>query len=188
VEGNVDYVSTTKGALLEKPVEPTKASDESANYIFDGWYVGNKKWDFANDLAFDGVELVAVFKAEYKKYTVIIVGEGLTSAYTYTFTLRFGSMLDLNVLNRDGYTYKLMKDGEEINDITVNGDMQIKVVYTFEEVKPSPDVPAPDGTVPQEGGCSGSMNGTFMTLLMTLAIASVMCIRKLSIRGGKEDV
>jgi hypothetical protein len=188
VDGKVDYVSTIKGALLEKPIEPTKASDESANYIFDGWYVGDKKWDFANDLAFDGVELVAVFKAEYKKYTVTIVSEGLDSNYTYIFKLRFGSTLDLNVLNREGHAYKMMKDGEEINNVTVNGDMQVKVVYVPGEVTPSPDNSTSESMDSQEGGCSGSLNGTFAVLLLVLAIASVMGVRKLSIKGGKEDV
>ena len=187
VNGKVDYVSTTKGILLEKPVDPTKASDESANYIFDGWYLGDKKWDFANDLAFDGIELVAVFKTEYKKYTVTIVSDGLDSNYTYTFSLRFGSTLDLNVLNRNGYTYKLMQGEEEINNVTVNGDMQIKVVYAPEEVEPSPDNSVSESMEPQEGGCSGSLNGTFAVLLMTLAVASVIVVRKSSIRRGEED-
>jgi hypothetical protein len=187
VDGKVDYVSTKKGTLLEKPVEPTKASDESANYIFDGWYVGDKKWDFTNDLAFDNLELVAVFKAEYKKYTVTIVSEGLTNGYTYTFTLRFGGTLDLNVLNRDGYTYTLMKDDEEINNVTVNGDMQVKVVYAPEEVAPNPDNSTSESADAQEGGCSGSVNSTFVTLLMTLAVASVIVVRKSSIRRGEED-
>jgi hypothetical protein len=80
-----------------------------------------------------------------------------------------------------------MKDGEEINNVTVNGDMQIKAVYTPMGGEPSPDTSASERTEPQEGGCSGSLNGTFVTLLMTLAVASVIVVRKSSIRRGEED-
>ena len=188
VEGNKNYVSTMKGVLLEKPVDPTKASDEVASYIFDGWYVGDQKWDFANDLAFGDVELVAVFKAEYKEYTVTITSEGLASDYTYTLALRFGSTLDLNILKRAGYTYKLMIDSEEISNVIVNGDMQIKAVYTPEVVEPTPGESTSSATNSQSGGCSGSVNGTFVALLMTFAVASVVVARKLSTKGREEDV
>jgi hypothetical protein len=81
-----------------------------------------------------------------------------------------------------------MKDDEEINNVTVNGDMQVKVVYVPEEVSPNPDNSASDSMAPQEGGCSGSVNSTFVTLLAMLAVASIIVVRKLLIRGGKEDV
>ena len=200
------YQIHTKGELLTKPADPTKEGDEAVNYIFDGWYLGDKKWDFANDYAFEDITLVAVFTVEYKEYTVTVVSDGLENAYTYTFQLRYGSTLDVSILARDGYTYKLVKDGEEIDEVVVDGELQITVVYTAKTITPGPDDSSSgdsssdssnsgdsssDDTSSSESsstssskksGCSGSVGGGFIGLALALA-SVVVLVRK----GGKEN-
>ena len=138
VNGEITYALAEKGGLLEKPAEPTKHGSESISYVFDGWYVGDKKWDFANDYALEDVALVAVFKAEYREYTVTVASEGLEKDYIYVLTLHYGSTLDESILVREGYSYILMKGGEEIDGLTVDGDMQITVVYTLDDAPDNP--------------------------------------------------
>ena len=137
--GETTYALTEKGGLIAKPADPTKHGNEFVSYVFDGWYVGDTKWDFANDYALEDVALVAMFKAEYKEYTITIVSEGLETGYTYVLKLQYGSTLDQSILAREGYSYILTCGGEEIGNVTVDGDMQITVVYTA-NVEPEPPV------------------------------------------------
>ena len=205
VNGDVTYAINAKGGLIAEPTAPVKAGDETVSYVFDGWYYGDKKWDFANDYALEDVELVAVFTAEYKEYAVTIVSEGLESNYTYALQLRYGSALDVSVFERDGYSYKLMVGDEEISSITVSGDMEIKVVYTADPVIPNPGDSSSDsstdsssggssdssstsssgsgsGSSSSKGGCVGSISGAAMGL--SLALASAVIFAK---KGGKEN-
>ena len=64
--------------------------------------------------------------------------------------LRYGSTLDKSILARDGYSYKLMKDGKEISKVTVDGDMQVKVVYTKNIVDTEPEDPKPVDPKPEK--------------------------------------
>ncbi len=141
----VTYAIAVKGGLIEKPADPTKHGDESIRYVFDGWYVGDKKWDFANDYAFENVQLTAVFKAEYKEYTVTIVSEGLEKDYSYVLKLHLDSTIDQSIFARDGYSYILTCGGEVIDNVTVSGDMQITVVYTPDD---EPDLPTSEPDEP----------------------------------------
>lgn len=58
-DGGGDYpdVTVNYGEKISKPeTDPTKDG-----YIFDGWYLGDKKWDFDNDVVTGDVHLVAVY-------------------------------------------------------------------------------------------------------------------------------
>ncbi|MBP5466341.1 MAG: hypothetical protein J6Y43_02095, partial [Clostridia bacterium] len=176
VDSEVIYSASVKGALIEMPADPIKEGDKNVNYIFDGWYFGEKKWDFVNDYAFNDIELKAVFTTEYKEYTVVIASEGLADNYTYTLKLRFGSTLDENLLKRNGYSYTLLTDGTERENITVNGDMQVSVKYTPDKVDPAP----------KKSGCGGSVNGSFVGIVMTMTVLAFISVKKLSAKGGKD--
>lgn len=119
------------GDYIAKPIEnPTKDSTAEYDYTFDGWYVGDVKWDFANDVVKGDTALTAKFIATAKIYTVKIVGEGLAQGYEYTFRLTYGAELSKDLLTRDGYTYKLYLDEAEKSRLTVTGNVTYRVVYT----------------------------------------------------------
>ena len=182
MDGEVTVADATKGALLEQPTAPTKAGDDYASYLFDGWYFGDKKWDFANDYAFADMVLTAVFTQVYNEYTVTIVSEGLTSNYTYTLKLHFGGTLDESVFAREGYTYKLTQDGAEIDGVTVSGDMQIKVVYTATATDSGSD-----SSDTEKSGCGSVVCGSVMGLVSLLTASAFVCSKKSSTKEGKEN-
>ena len=58
-----------KGGFVQEPKAPTKASG-SANtvIVFDGWYYGDKKWNFATDKVTSDITLKAKWKViEYSE-------------------------------------------------------------------------------------------------------------------------
>ncbi|MBQ6980543.1 MAG: hypothetical protein IJQ07_07890 [Clostridia bacterium] len=175
VDGEVVYSVNTKGALIEMPSDPIKEGDTKVNYIFDGWYFGEQKWDFANDHAFTDIELNAVFTTVFKEYSVTIVSAGLEKNYEYTFKLHYGCLLDKSVLTRDGYSYKLTENDKIIDSITVNGDMRIVAVYTPE-------------TVPQQSGCGcgGSVSGSIVGLSMAVIACMFISLKRISNKRDKE--
>ena len=208
VNGEPTYALAQKGGLLEKPADPTKAGNAVISYIFDGWYVGDKKWDFANDYVLEEVELTAVFTVEYNEYTVTIVSEGLESGYTYVLKLHHGSTLDESIFAREGYSYILTVGGEEIDEVTVAGDMQVTVVYTAnpttDDSSSEPDTSEPDSSTPDSStpdssepetpnpepsesssGCFGSVSGVYMVFVLAFVAAAMLFVK--TSKGGKEN-
>ena len=175
VDGKVVYAAGVKGALIEKPADPVKEGDNRISYVFDGWYYGENKWDFVNDYALNDIELKAVFKTEYKEYSVTVVSKGLDNNYEYAFKLRYGSVLDESVLTRDGYTYKLTENGETIDKITVKGDLRIVAVYTADYVPPE-----------TKGGCGGSVSGSAFGAATVMIACIFISVKKISNKRGKE--
>ena len=52
-----------KGGLIQEPRTPVKTSGTANRVIvFDGWYYGDKKWDFAADKVESDVTLKARWK------------------------------------------------------------------------------------------------------------------------------
>lgn len=197
--GVTNSIVYTKGELIEQPADPTKAGDAEKNYIFDGWYLGDKKWDFANDCTFENIELVAVFAKEYKEYTVTVTSEGLKTEYTYTLQMRLGSTIDDSIFARAGYSFVLTEDGEEIRNITVDGDMQIKAVYTKNAEEDSSSDSAPtdsdsssdssnvsSNSSSEKSGCKGSIDTTLIALVLAF-VGSAFVFVKSSTKVGKED-
>ena len=71
LEGNV--VSTQQvvhGTKLTQPETPNAPTAEGATFTFDGWYNGNKKWDFENDYVSSSVSLKPVYASELIDVTV----------------------------------------------------------------------------------------------------------------------
>lgn len=62
-DGNITTVKVESGKKMSEPIPKGKEG-----YVFDGWYLGTKKWDF-NDTITKDMTLEAKYK---KKYTVII--------------------------------------------------------------------------------------------------------------------
>ena len=101
-------------------------------------------------------------------------------------------MLDVSILARDGYSYKITKDGKEIKKVTVDGDTEIKVVYTKTTVDPLPEEPTPSDPTPEEPiqndlGCFGGVNASFMGLLLVVMASVLIFVKKSFKKEGKQD-
>lgn len=55
---------------LTEPEAPAKAANAQFTYTFKGWYVGDKKWNFAADTVTEKTELVAKYDEKVNSYTV----------------------------------------------------------------------------------------------------------------------
>ena len=63
-------VTVAIGSKLNKPADPKKDSTVQYDYTFDGWYNGDEKWDFDNDIVEGEMTLVAKFTETLRKYQV----------------------------------------------------------------------------------------------------------------------
>ncbi len=137
------------GDLLAEPETPVKEG-----YTFEGWYVGDVKWDFVNNIIAGDLALTSKFIKVETTYTVVIESEGLDENYVYTFEFAYGATLDQNILLRDGYLYKLYVGDTEVQTITVEGDANYKVVYTKVDEPITPPDDSSDSS--SEGSSSGN--------------------------------
>ena len=175
------------GDLLVQPETPVKEG-----YTFEGWYVGDVKWDFVNDVVAGDLALTSKFVKAEVPCKVIVISEGLEENYTYTFELAYGATLEQTILVRDGYSYKLYAGETEVSAITVEGEATYKVVYT--KIQDKPIAPPDDSSSSVNGGensasdvqsgcggCSGAVSVGGMGLTVLLASAVMMLKKK------KED-
>ena len=69
--GDAEPVKVAYGEKLVKPEnDPVKETTVDKIYTFDGWYVGEVKWDFETDTVAGDTVLVAKFAETTRKYTV----------------------------------------------------------------------------------------------------------------------
>ena len=171
VKGEPKYTVTFNGAnevvyaygeKIEKPTDPTKKATEKYHYVFEGWYNGDEKWDFENDVVTADVALVAKFTQcdVYYEVSVSIAGE------TQTIYVTYGAQVDLSVFNKDGYVKQVKQNGEVITSLIVTENTAIEVTYTAESN-------AQGGC----GGCNGSLTGISGAIAL-LGAAGCMLIRK----------
>ena len=52
------------GEKIEKPIDPTKPNSSRYEYSFDGWYLGEREWDFERDTVSENITLTAKWKVE----------------------------------------------------------------------------------------------------------------------------
>ncbi len=71
---NGDVKQYKEGEKISKPSNPTKEKTDEFEYWFDGWYFGDKKWDFENDTVTENITLEAKFNQNKRKYSVNIDG------------------------------------------------------------------------------------------------------------------
>lgn len=89
---NVEY-----GGNAEKPKAPAKAG-----HTFDGWFVGNEEWDFANEIESD-LELVAGFTPLTYRLTVPVNQSGFTVNVTSANPVEYGGSFTFDIIASEGY-------------------------------------------------------------------------------------
>ena len=123
VDGSVyDTKKVENGGKVPKPENPSKEL-----YIFAGWYNGETKWDFDNDVVSGNLTLTAKFNL--KKYTATFKADGKV-VKTVNFTVEDKSLTDIpTVPTKTGYTGKWEDYEIKAEDITINA-IYTPIVYT----------------------------------------------------------
>ena len=171
-----DGVETTEsyvvGDKIKKPSDPTKASTAEYDYIFDGWYTVNGKWDFDNDTLSGNVELESQFKQVKRSYMIRFNVSGKDGVTIPDMKVEYGKTVELvNALEGieiGEYTYVFKIDGKEVTSVTVNGDVNVEVVFTAKNIDN------------EDEGCFASLSASSMGLIAILvaSFAVVTIVRK----------
>lgn len=166
-----EAVKVAYGAKAEKPADPTKESTAEFNYIFDGWYVGDKKWDFATDTVTGAVKLTSKFTAEKRTYKVTFTVTGKDGLTLEDKEVKYGEVCSFTNLfegqDLSDYTYAVLVDGVDRASVKVTGDTAVEIVFT-EYVETE-----------EAGGCSGYIAASAILTLLAAGVA--LCAKK------KED-
>lgn len=138
---------------------------------FIGWYYNDMLWDFENDYVVEDMNLVSRYQETEIKHAVSFTVEGLKGVSAYTLYFEHGITLDLAVFAKDGYSLKAYVNDSEVETITINEDMTVKLVYTAEAKK--------------NKGCGGSINSSIALISIASGAAFILLVflRK---KGGKE--
>ena len=161
------------GNKLAVPADPTKEATAEFTYTFDGWYNGETKWDFENDVVTEDIELVAKFTETKRSYTITFVVEGNDAITLDSVTVEYGTTYDLSTLlegkDVSGYTYSITVDGVEKISVKIIADTTVNVTFTKVET-------------PKKSGCGSAIGSTAGILLGVAAVGVALLIGK-----KKED-
>lgn len=161
--GEADAAKVAYGSKLTRPADPTKDMTADKVYTFDGWYVGDTKWDFDDDTVKGDVTLVAKFNETARKYAVTITFVGLEKDEV-VLQVEYNGTVDFSAYAEDGYNMTVKNGENEIGELTVTGDVNITVTYAK---KPAAS----------KKGCGGSVGGIGV-MLTALGFAAVVFRKK----------
>lgn len=175
--GEADAAKVAYGSKLTAPTEEPSETKEGYNVTFDGWYNGDKKWDFANDVVTGNLTLVAKFNETVITYTAeLTLGDGTKKDISYTVENRTEKLAEAKKLlgaDDDQYTYtndlpielplengKTYTETRTINeyDVKIGESATVKVAYGNKLTKPETD-PTKDMTVDKVYTFDGWYNG-----------------------------
>ena len=105
------------GSVLTEP----DLDVERTGYTFEGWYVGDEKWDFANDNVTQNITLTPKWTAN--TYTISYDLNGGDTNVEQTQTVQFDTDVTLMTPTRDGYRFMGWYDEEDT--LISNGKWQI---------------------------------------------------------------
>ena len=201
----IDGVEQTveEGSLLAMPeTEPTKESTKEFDYIFDGWYNGETKWDFENDTVTSDLELVAKYTEAKRKYTVSFTVTGNDDIKLDSVEVEYGEVYDLTKLldgkDVSGYRYSISVNGVEKSSVKVIGDTEVTVEFTKiaggdtdndNETDKDSETDSEANTDSESGktnplmGCMGSIGSATGVMISVLALGVAKVMKK----KEKED-
>lgn len=141
-EQKVSYDST----ITKPSSDPTKPSDAQYDYVFDGWYNGDTKWNFETDKVRADLALTSKFTGTLRSYEITIAFEGIEKE-SVTLTLDYGTQVDFIPYKVAGYDFKIMNGEEEITSLTVTGETSLKLVYAPRKIAVSFDANGGTGSM-----------------------------------------
>lgn len=157
------------GSKIAEPAEPVKDADAQYTYTFDGWYNGDEKWDFENDIVTADVVLESRFTHTLNRYTIIVTFEGLEKE-PVILNLEYGEKIDFSQYAEEGYTYIVKNGDTEVESFTVMGTATLTVVYAAEI---------------SAGGCNTSVSAASIAagVVLTVTMMVAFAWKKRSVKG-----
>ena len=135
----VETQTVQENSLLNEPITPTKEATAEYEYIFDGWYDGENKWDFANDKVSSDLTLKARFIEEDRMYVVTFKNSDGTTLSTqnvkYNDKVTLPEEPNKEATAQYEYIFEGWYNGENKWDFAnnkVTGDLILKAKYTEE--------------------------------------------------------
>ncbi len=164
------------GSLIEEPQIPEKSATNRVYYVFDGWYNGEEKWDFANSAVTEDLNLVARFIERDVLYTVTFTG---AFGEDVQIMAKYGVQIDLSFLEKAGYDVTLKQDGTVITMLIVRGDTTVEVSYTErqEESQDESEEESEQHSKKRSSSCSSSVGFSGIAISLLL-LAAVVILRK----------
>ena len=109
----VRQMKVQENTLANRPADPTREG-----YVFDGWKLGNKKWDFEIDRVTSDITLSAVWISAESIYSTAKIGD--TDTCTITEIKRKSAKMQIpEVING----YKVVAIGDEVFRGTLSNDV-----------------------------------------------------------------
>lgn len=131
--GDAAAVKVAYGEKLTKPeTDPTKDMTVDKVYTFDGWYNGDKKWDFETDTVQGDTTLVARFNESAREYDVKF-GEADAAKVAYGSKLTRPADPTKDMTADKVYTFDGWYNGEtkwNFDADTVKGDVTLVAKFT----------------------------------------------------------
>ena len=161
------------------PSTPTKADTEQYTYVFDGWYLGDKKWDFATDVITGETKLKAQFTEVLRTFTVTFDGENAT-VYNYGDKVVEPETPTKEDTETIQYVFEGWYNGSAKWDFandTVKANIDLKAAWKEIAVQPEEDSTSQssgqDTADGNAGGCMATVSGAIggMTALGLAALA-----------------
>lgn len=165
------------GNKLTAPTEEPTKTKEGYTVTFDGWYNGDKKWDFANDTVTGNLTLIAKFNETAITYNAkLTLGDGTEKDVSYTIENRAEKLAEAKALlseNNAQYAYtndlptelplengRTYTETRTLNeyDVKIGESATVKVAYGNKLTKPETD-PTKDMTADKVYAFDGWYNG-----------------------------
>jgi hypothetical protein len=85
-------ITVAYGFRIVKPADPVREDTAAAKYKFLGWYVGDKEWDFENDVVTEDLAIQSKWEETKRIYRVGFEG------YSATNKLEYGSLIPADMI------------------------------------------------------------------------------------------
>ena len=155
------------GSLIVRPEDPEKAATNKVYYLFDGWYNGDEKWDFENDVVSSDLNLVPKFIEKDILYKITFTGVGDEDIVIYA---KYGVQVDTAFIAKSGYDVSLSVNGADTETVIVNGDLNVVVSYQA-----------------QKGGCGSDIDPAFAVVPALVSALCFIALRRKENGNEKED-
>ena len=135
-EEKLDSIIVADGQLIEQPKALTKEG-----YSFDAWYLGEEKWNFAEDVVTENITLVA--KWIINQYKIVFDLDGGEGIEELTFDYNEEIVIS-EIPTKSGYTFGGWE--QDVPELMPANDLELKALWEVNQYKIVFDLDGGEGT------------------------------------------